>query len=308
MKIGVPKEIKTNENRVGLVPASVRELTQNGHEVLIEASAGVGAGITDADFAAAGAQILATADDVFATADMIVKVKEPQKVERQKLRPGQILFTYLHLAPDPEQTEDLQKSGTTCIAYETVTAADGSLPLLTPMSEVAGRMAVQVGATSLEKFHGGRGILLGGVPGVAPAEVVVLGAGVAGSNATAMALGMGASVTVVDRSLPAQIRLNGQALIQAKGPETRAAWNTFQDHTLMLFRKPLAAGTPIQFPAEGHVKSTGEPPQGHDGYENLALIEVSLTCLEWLDVSGQDHERVVYRRSEGHWAGSWIAP
>jgi alanine dehydrogenase len=203
MRIGVPKEIKDHEYRVGLVPASVRELVHEGHEVVVEQGAGLGAGLADQDYVEAGARIAASADAVFTEADMIVKVKEPQPAERQKLRPGQILFTYLHLAPDPEQTKDLVASRATCIAYETVTAPDGTLPLLTPMSEVAGRMAVQVGASCLEKAHGGRGILLGGVPGVAPAEVVVLGAGVAGSNAALIALGTGAKVTVVDRSLPA---------------------------------------------------------------------------------------------------------
>ncbi len=203
MKIGVPKEIKVHENRVGLVPASVRELVNGGHSVWIERGAGLGAGISDRDFEAAGAQLAETARDIFQTADMVVKVKEPQAVERKMLRDGQILFTYLHLAPDPEQTKDLLASGATCIAYETVTAPDGSLPLLTPMSEVAGRMAIQVGARCLESSQGGRGILLGGVPGVPAAEVVILGAGVAGSNAAVMALGLGASVTLVDRSLPA---------------------------------------------------------------------------------------------------------
>ncbi len=207
MRIGVPKEIKEHEYRVGLVPASVKELVHDQHEVLIETGAGLGAGLTDQDYRDAGAQIVGSADAVFAQADMIVKVKEPQAVERAKLRNGQILFTYLHLAPDPEQTKDLIASGATCIAYETVTAADGSLPLLTPMSEVAGRMAVQVGATSLEKAHGGRGVLLGGVPGVLQGEVTILGGGVAGSSATLVAVGMGANVTVVDRSLPVLRRI-----------------------------------------------------------------------------------------------------
>jgi len=203
MRIGVPKEIKIHEYRVGLVPSSVGELVHHGHEVLVETNAGLGAGLSDEDYVRAGARIVATADEVFAAADMIVKVKEPLAVERKKLRRGQVLFTYLHLAPDPEQARDLQASGAICIAYETVTAADGSLPLLTPMSEVAGRMSAQVGASCLEKAHGGRGVLLGGVPGVPPANVVILGGGVAGSNAALIALGMGAAVTVVDRSAPA---------------------------------------------------------------------------------------------------------
>ena len=203
MRIGVSKEIKVHEYRVGLVPSSAHELVYSGHEVLIERGAGAEAGITDEAYRIAGAKIVDTADEVFAVADLIVKVKEPQPAERKKLRPGQVLFTYLHLAPDPEQTRDLQKSGATCIAYETVTAADGSLPLLTPMSEVAGRMAPQVGAAYLEKGHGGRGILLGGVPGVPPADILILGAGVVGSNTALIAVGMAAKVTIVDRSMSA---------------------------------------------------------------------------------------------------------
>ncbi len=203
MQIGVPKETKIHEYRVGLVPSGVRELVAHGHKVAIEKDAGLGSGIIDADYRKAGAVILDSADEVFATSEMIVKVKEPLAAERKKLRRGQILFTYLHLAPDPEQTHDLLESGAICVAYETVTAADRSLPLLTPMSEVAGRMSIQVGATSLEKACGGRGVLLGGVPGVPPGNVVILGAGVAGSNAALIALGTGANVTIVDRSLPA---------------------------------------------------------------------------------------------------------
>jgi alanine dehydrogenase len=210
MRIGVPKEIKNHEYRVGLIPSSVQELVHNGHQVLVQAGAGLGAGITDADYIAAGATIVDAADQIFAEADMIVKVKEPLAVERKKLRKGQILFTYLHLAPDAEQTKDLIDSGAVCIAYETVTAANGSLPLLTPMSEVAGRLAPQVGAHSLEKAQGGRGVLLGGVPGVPAAEVVILGGGVSGTHAATIAVGMGAKVTVVDRSADALKRLATQ--------------------------------------------------------------------------------------------------
>jgi alanine dehydrogenase len=210
MRIGVPKEIKNHEYRVGLVPSSVQELVHNGHQVLVQADAGVGAGLTDADYIAAGATIVAGADQIFAEADMIVKVKEPLAVERKKLRKGQILFTYLHLAPDAEQTRDLIASGAICIAYETVTSANGSLPLLTPMSEVAGRLAPQVGAHSLEKAQGGRGVLLGGVPGVPAAEVVILGGGVSGTHAATIAVGMGAKVTVVDRSAEVLKRLASQ--------------------------------------------------------------------------------------------------
>jgi alanine dehydrogenase len=207
MRVGVPKEIKDHEDRVGLVPSSVRELVAHGHEVLVETNAGRGIAVGDDAYRAAGAKIVDTAEEVFARADMIVKVKEPQAVERARLREGQILFTYLHLAPDPEQTRDLMKSGATCIAYETVTAANGSLPLLAPMSEVAGRMAPQVGAHCLENASGGMGVLLGGVPGVLPAEVVILGGGVAGTNAAQIAVGLGADVTVIDRSLDVLRRL-----------------------------------------------------------------------------------------------------
>jgi len=210
MLIGVPKEIKDNEFRVGLIPSSVAELVHHGHKVLIEAGAGVGAGLSDDDYRGAGATIVEDPDRIFAEAEMIVKVKEPLSAERKKLRPDQILFTYLHLAPDAEQTRDLAASGAICIAYETVTSNNGALPLLTPMSEVAGRLAPQVGAHSLEKAQGGRGILLGGVPGVPAAEVVILGGGVSGTHAATIAVGMGANVTVVDRSAEALKRLAAQ--------------------------------------------------------------------------------------------------
>ena len=200
MLIGVPKEIKNHEYRVGMTPVSVREAVRNGHKVWVQANAGGGIGATDADYTAAGAEIIKTAEEIFAKAEMIVKVKEPQAGERAMLREGQILYTYLHLAPDPEQTKDLVKSGAVCIAYETVTSARGGLPLLAPMSQVAGRMSVQSGAHCLEKAQGGRGMLLGGVPGVSPAKVVILGGGVVGTNAAAIALGMGADVTVIERS------------------------------------------------------------------------------------------------------------
>jgi alanine dehydrogenase len=201
MRIGVPKEIKVHEYRVGLVPAGVRELAGAGHEVLVETGAGNGIGVDDAQYRAAGASIADTAAEVFERADLVVKVKEPQPVECDMLRPGQVLFTYLHLAADPAQAKGLMKSGATAIAYETVTAPNGSLPLLTPMSEVAGRMSIQVGAASLQKANGGFGILLGGVPGVQPAKVVILGGGVAGKHAAEIAVGMRADVTIVDRSL-----------------------------------------------------------------------------------------------------------
>jgi alanine dehydrogenase len=201
MRIGVPREIKVHEYRVGLVPAGVRELVGAGHEVLVESGAGNGIGVDDAQFRAAGAAIAPGAAEVFARADMVVKVKEPQPAECAMLRKDQLLFTYLHLAADLEQAQGLIKSGATAIAYETVTAPNGSLPLLTPMSEVAGRMSIQVGAASLQKANGGFGVLLGGVPGVAPAKVVILGGGVSGTHAAEMAVGLRADVTVVDRSV-----------------------------------------------------------------------------------------------------------
>jgi alanine dehydrogenase len=201
MRIGVPKEIKIHEYRVGLVPAAVRELVLSGHEVQVETGAGAGIGVTDEHYRAAGARIAPDAQSVFAAAEMIVKVKEPQLVECARLRPGQVLFTYLHLAADRPQAEALMKSGATAIAYETVTAPDGSLPLLTPMSEVAGRMAVQVGAHYLQKANGGRGVLMGGVAGVPAANVVVVGGGVSGTHAVEMAHGLRADVTVLDRSI-----------------------------------------------------------------------------------------------------------
>ena len=224
MRIGVPREIKVHEYRVGLTPASVRELVESGHEVLVQTGAAAGIGFADADYERVGAKIVATAEEVFARAEMIVKVKEPQPTECAMLRKGQVLYTYLHLAPDPQQTEALIRSGATCIAYETVTAPDGSLPLLTPMSEVAGRMSVQVGAYFLQKANGGRGILLGGVPGVAPAKVVILGGGVSGTHAAEMAVGLRADVTVVDRSVKRLRELS--ALF---GPSLRTEYST-QEH------------------------------------------------------------------------------
>ncbi len=202
MHIGCPKEIKPQEFRVGLTPNAAREAVAHGHTVTIETAAGEGAGFPDQDYVEAGAAIVGTAAEVFASAEMIVKVKEPQPAERAMLREGQLLFTYLHLAPDPEQTKDLLASGCTAIAYETVTDASGGLPLLAPMSEVAGKLAPQVGSWTLQKANGGRGVLMGGVPGVGPAKVVVIGGGVVGTHAARVAAGMGADVTVLDRSLP----------------------------------------------------------------------------------------------------------
>lgn len=210
MLIGVPKEVKNHEYRVGLTPASVQEFTARGHDVIVETNAGIGIGCGDEAYFKSGAEVVDTIDEIYARADMIVKVKEPQAVERNLLRENQILFTYLHLAPDAAQTKDLLASGATCIAYETVSNANGGLPLLAPMSQVAGRLSIQAGAHCLEKAHGGTGVLLGGVPGVAPAKVTVIGGGVVGENAIQIALGMGADVTVLDRNADVLNQLSRQ--------------------------------------------------------------------------------------------------
>ncbi|HLY54717.1 MAG TPA: alanine dehydrogenase [Stellaceae bacterium] len=221
MRIGVPKEIKVHEYRVGLVPSAVRELTDRGHEVLVETNAGIGIGYDDAAYVKAGARIAATAEQVFADAKLIVKVKEPQPVECRRLREGQVLFTYLHLAPDPEQARLLRESGVTAIAYETVVDRNGRLPLLAPMSEIAGRMSIQVGAVALQKSTGGSGVLLGGVPGVLPGKILVIGGGVVGVNAARMALGLGGDVTIMDKSLPRLAELDNLF-----GPGLKTAYAT----------------------------------------------------------------------------------
>jgi len=238
MLVGVPKEIKDSEYRVGLVPSTVRELTVKGHGVIVEQNAGLGAGLSDADYQSAGAEIVADADQVFARAEMIVKVKEPLAVERKRLRGGQILFTYLNLAADPAQTADLVASGAIAIAYETVTSPDGSLPLLTPMSEVAGRMAPHAGARCLEKENGGRGVLLGGVPGVPPADVLIIGGGVAGSNAAVISAGMGATVTVLDRN-PEVLR----RLARELGARVRTVFSTRDAIEMLCRRADLVIGS-----------------------------------------------------------------
>jgi alanine dehydrogenase len=238
MLVGVPKEIKDNEYRVGAVPSTVRELTDKGHGVIVEAGAGLGAGLPDADYKAAGAEIVGEADAVYGRAELIVKVKEPLVAERKKLRRGQVLFAYLHLAPDRAQTEDLMKAGVTAIAYETVTSAQGALPLLTPMSEVAGRMAPHVGAHCLEKENGGRGVLLAGVPGVSPASVVILGGGVAGTNAALIASGMGADVAVLDRNPEALRRIAAQF-----GNRVRTLFSTRDVVELLCRRADLVIAT-----------------------------------------------------------------
>jgi len=238
MLVGVPKEIKDSEYRVGLVPSAVRELAANGHAVIVEQKAGSGAGLTDADYEAVGAKIVAGADEIYGRAELIVKVKEPLAQERKKLRPGQMLFTYLHLAADAAQTTDLIASGAIAIAYETVTSAQGTLPLLTPMSEVAGRMAPHVGARCLEKENGGRGVLLGGVPGVPPGDVVVLGGGVAGTHAAQIAAGMGATVTVIDRSPEALRRIASQL-----GARIRTVFSTSDAIATLCRRADLVIGS-----------------------------------------------------------------
>jgi len=223
MLIGVPKEIKNHEYRVGMTPTSVREAVHHGHEVMVETNCGSGIGAGDAAYIEAGARVVETAAQVFADSDMIVKVKEPQAAERALLRPGQILFTYLHLAPDPDQTRDLVGSGAICIAYETVTDSRGGLPLLAPMSQVAGRMSIQAGAHCLEKAQGGGGILLGGVPGVPPAKVVIIGGGVVGENAAYMAVGLGADVTILDRNVDTM-----RALVVRFGQSVKTVYSTSQ--------------------------------------------------------------------------------
>ncbi|AOU97407.1 alanine dehydrogenase [Acidihalobacter yilgarnensis] len=237
MIIGLPKEIKNHEYRVGLTPTGVRELTTRGHRVLVERGAGAGVGLDDTAYEAAGAQLVESAETVFGKAEMVVKVKEPQPNECALLRPGQILFTYLHLAPDPEQTRLLVDSDAIAIAYETVTDAHGGLPLLAPMSEVAGRMAVQAGAHALEKAQGGRGVLLGGVPGVTPANVAIIGGGVVGVNAARMALGLGADVTVLDRDLDRLKALDAQY-----GPHLKTLYSTTDTLEATVFAADLVIG------------------------------------------------------------------
>jgi alanine dehydrogenase len=238
MLVGVPKEIKDNEYRVGMVPSTVRELTEKGHQVVVETGAGVGAGLPDRAYQAAGAEVVSDSDAVYSRTELIVKVKEPLAAERKKLRHGQVLFAYLHLAPDRAQSEDLMAGGVTAIAYETVTSPQGTLPLLTPMSEVAGRMAPHVGAHCLEKENGGRGVLLAGVPGVPAASVVILGGGVVGTNAAQIASGMGADVAVLDRNLEALRRIAAQL-----GNRVRTLFSTRDVVELLCRRADLVIAT-----------------------------------------------------------------
>jgi alanine dehydrogenase len=253
MLIGVPKEIKVLEYRVGLTPNSVWEFVGHGHKVVVETQAGAGIGCSDDDYRAAGAEIVGDATEVFARAEMIVKVKEPQASERRMLRDGQILFTYLHLAADPEQCRDLVASGATCIAYETVTDGRGGLPLLAPMSQVAGRLSVQAGAHCLERVNGGKGILLGGVPGVVPARVVVIGGGVVGGNAVMMALGMGADVTVLDRNVDVL-----RQLVRTFGPALKTVYSTRSALEEYVLRADLVIGAVLVVGAEAPKLVTAE--------------------------------------------------
>lgn len=237
MLIGIPKEIKNHEYRVGMIAAGVRELTHAGHQVIVERDCASAIGISDQDYQTAGAEVVDTAQEVFARAEMIIKVKEPQPDECRMLRPSQLLFTYLHLAPDRQQTELLQQSDAIAIAYETVTDAHGGLPLLAPMSEVAGRMSIQAGAHSLEKAQGGSGTLLGGVPGVAPGKVTIIGGGVVGTNAARMALGLGADVSILDRSLPRLTYLD-----EIYGPRLKTLYSTREAIEQQLVKTDLVIG------------------------------------------------------------------
>jgi len=237
MRIAVPKECKPQEYRIALMPDAVRELTRRGHEVSLETGAGQGVGEDDAAYAAAGARIVPTPDELFAGADLVVKVKEPQPDERRRLRPGQVLFAYLHLAADPGQTADLIASRAVCIAFETVTSPSGRLPLLTPMSEIAGRLAVQVGAVCLQKANGGSGVLLGGAAGVAPGRVAILGAGMVGINAATIATGMGAAVTLLDRSVDAL-----RAAASLFGPRVETVYSTEESIRRTIARSDLLIG------------------------------------------------------------------
>ena len=276
MKIGVPKEVKILEYRVGMVPAGVRELVHDGHEVMVETNAGAGIGVTDADYQAAGATVVGTPKEVFDAADLVVKVKEPQLHECEMLRPDQVLFTYLHLAADPAQAKALIDSGTTAIAYETVTADDRSLPLLTPMSEVAGRLSIQAGAFALQKANGGRGVLLGGVPGVAPGKVLVVGGGVAGTNAAEMAVGLGAEVTILDRSVP---RL--RQISDIYGGRVRTEYSTKQAMDSLVKDADLVIGAVLVAGAAAPKLVTAEHVKGMR--EGSVLVDISIDqggCFE----------------------------
>ena len=276
MKIGVPKEIKTLEFRVGMTPAGVAELVHDGHEVVVETNAGIGIGMADADYEKAGALVLKTPEQVFEAANMIIKVKEPQLHECAMLSDDQVLFTYLHLAADREQTDALVKSGTTAIAYETVTASDGSLPLLTPMSEVAGRLSIQSGAYALQKANGGRGVLLGGVPGVDPAKVVIIGGGVSGSNAAEMAVGLGADVAIIDRSLPRLRQLD-----DIWGGRVRTVYSTKHEISRLVTEADLVVGAVLVAGAAAPKLVTAQNVK--DMHRGAVLVDISIDqggCFE----------------------------
>lgn len=276
MRIGVPKEIKTLEFRVGMTPAGVRELVHDGHEVVVETNAGLGIGMFDADYEAAGAKVLGSAQEVFAAADIIIKVKEPQQSECKMMREDQVLFTYLHLAADPAQTKALVNAGTTAIAYETVTANDGSLPLLTPMSEVAGRLSIQSGAYHLQKANGGRGVLLGGVPGVEPAKVVIIGGGVSGSNAADMAVGLGADVTILDRSLPRLRQID-----DIWGGRVRTVYSTKHEIDRLVVQADLVVGAVLVAGAAAPKLVSAENVK--DMHNGAVMVDISIDqggCFE----------------------------
>jgi len=289
MRIGVPREIKNHEYRIGLVPSTVRELCARGHEVFVEHDAGQAIGLTDDRYVSAGATIIQEATEIFERADMIVKVKEPQAAERAMLRQDQLLFTYLHLAPDPDQTRELVSSGATCVAYETVTDSQGRLPLLAPMSEVAGRLSIQAGAWCMEKAHGGSGTLLGGVPGVAPAKVVVIGGGVVGFNATQMASGLGARVVVLDRDLDTLRRID--ALFQSRVETVFSDTATIEHHVTSA---DLVVGAVLIPGAAAPKLVTREHIQGmHDG---AVVVDVAIDqggCFETSHATTHDEPTYV---------------
>jgi alanine dehydrogenase len=309
MRIGVPREIKVHEYRVGMVPAGVRELVAAGHEVLVETRAGAGIGFADADYQGAGARIARSAAEVFAAADLLVKVKEPQRGECAMLRPGQVLFTFLHLAADLDQARALCDSGATAIAYETVTAPDGSLPILTPMSEVAGRMSVQVGASCLQKASGGRGLLLGGVPGVEPAKVVILGGGVAGSHAIEMAVGMRADVTVVERSVPRLRDLSARfgAALEAAYSTTERIESLVLGADLVIARSDLGRGAQAGLPRAGAEDEGRRRDGGHLDRPGGLLRDQPADHARRPDLYGRRHRALLRCQHAGRGAAASAA-
>jgi alanine dehydrogenase len=307
MRVGCPKEIKNHEYRVGLTPGSAREYVAHGHEVLVETGAGAGIGADDNAYRAAGARIAATAEDVFAKSDMVVKVKEPQPGEWAQLREGQILYTYLHLAPDPDQTRGLIESGVTAIAYETVTDERGGLPLLAPMSEVAGRLAIQAGATALQKANGGRGVLLGGVPGVLPGKVAIIGGGVVGLNAAKMAVGLGADVTIIDRSIPRLRQLddifNGRVHTRYSTVEAIEEECFSADVDRRRGADPGCGGAKARQPrnAVGHEAGRGDGRRRHRPGRLLRDLQAHHPCRA--DLRGRRHRPLLRGQHAGRGAG-----